>query len=72
MATSAHAQDSTSIHAGLPGDAPGAYTAVDQCSDYVLDLAEITSSWGHPFAVGPLVKLTRTDPAAFFNNLPGS
>lgn len=66
------AQDSTSVHAGLPGDAPDAYTLAEQCSDYVLDLAGITSSWGHPYAVGPLVKLTRTDPAAFFSNLPAS
>ncbi len=72
LACAAYAQDSTSLHAGLPGDAPDAYDADDQCDDYVLDLAPISSSWGHAFTLGPLMKLSRSEPAAYFTNLPGA
>ncbi len=72
LACAAQGQDSTSIHAGLPGDAPDAYDADDQCADFVLDLAPISSSWGHAFTLGPLLKLSRSEPAAYFTNLPAA
>ncbi|MEL7473828.1 MAG: hypothetical protein AAGK04_10965, partial [Planctomycetota bacterium] len=73
----AAAQDSVSTNPdggnGLPGDALDPFAGSLQTTSYVLDLADLTSSWGNNFAIGPVAKLPKlsgNNPAGFFNNLP--
>ncbi|MFG0327407.1 MAG: GC-type dockerin domain-anchored protein [Phycisphaerales bacterium JB037] len=68
LAAGAAAQDSVGLTGGLPGDALNAYTGV-QRADYVVDLADLTTSWGNVYGIAPLAKTAQTDAAAFFNNL---
>ncbi|MGD9690084.1 MAG: hypothetical protein AB7K52_10565 [Phycisphaerales bacterium] len=56
------AQDSVSTGSGLPGDALSPYAASanpalnEQSNNYVVDLADLTSSWGGKYRLGPVVK----------------
>ncbi len=70
LVPAAHAQDSVSAVGGLPGDALSPYLASDQCARFVVDLVAIESSAGRTFAIAPILKLPRSEPGAFFNNLP--
>lgn len=73
-AASARAQDSVSKSGCLPGDAvsPWADAAAphgsEQKNTYVVDLSPHGSSWGTPFAVGPIVKAGKTS-TLFYNAL---
>lgn len=76
-AAPAVAQDSVSTAGGLPGDALDAFrTAAPtfQVRDYVVDLAPLTSSWGHKYAVGPVLKSSRSTSTGtvYFNHLIGA
>lgn len=62
------AQDSTQITPGGPGDAvapwsdgTGAFDLFpsEQCNDYVVDMDRLTSSWGTPFGIAPVVKSSK-------------
>jgi len=62
------AQDSVSNNlGGRPGDALDAFN--DQCAEYVVDLAELTTSKDNCFGIAPIIKLNRSVDPAFFNNL---
>jgi hypothetical protein len=77
LTSSALAQDSVSTTAGLPGDAPSAYTTgsqQQQILNYVVDAPMITTSWGNRYRIAPIVKASRsiaTSPQ-YFNNLIAS
>ncbi len=71
IAGAACAQDSISKHKALPGDAPGAWEAAETCNEFVLDLVDLTGSWGTMFKAGPLLKSHKAQ-ANFFNNLLSS
>ena len=69
LAVSAAAQDSVSKHGtGLPGDALTPWNTSQQCAAYVVDLVPFQTSWGHTFAIAPLVKSPKAA-STFFNNL---
>ncbi len=75
LAAPALAQDSVSINSnggnGLPGDALGHLDTAVQRTAYVVDLSEITTSWGTKFRIGPIMKSNKTADAtdAFFGFL---
>ena len=76
LAAPALAQDSISKNqTGLPGDALNWVDPTAQRTRYVVDSQQITSSWGVPFGVAPIIKTDRSvNPALsqgtiFFNNL---
>lgn len=60
-------QDSISKVAGLPGDAIDSYDTAEQLNAYVVDLVDVTSSWGTTFGLAPVVKSGKAD-LGFFNN----
>ncbi|MBX3358175.1 MAG: hypothetical protein KF745_07085 [Phycisphaeraceae bacterium] len=73
----AHAQDSVITTGGLPGDALDAYrTSVPsmQEKDFVVDLQTVTSSWGGKYAIGPILKSSRSTSTGivYFNHLIGA
>jgi hypothetical protein len=72
----ARAQDSVSTGNGLPGDAPDAYqiTAGNtrQVLRYIVDLTPKTSSWGGKYALGPVVKASKSSAGGFFDQLIGA
>ncbi len=74
-AAPAFGQDSVSINSnggnGLPGDGLGHLDTAVQRKAYVVDLSEITTSWGTKFRVGPIMKSSKTADAtdAFFGML---
>ncbi|HRQ73943.1 MAG TPA: GC-type dockerin domain-anchored protein [Phycisphaerales bacterium] len=68
IAGAACAQDSVSKHKALPGDAPGAWETAETCNNFVVDLVDLTGSWGTMFKAGPLLKSHKAQ-ANFFNNL---
>lgn len=72
--TAAFAQDSVSANLdggnGMPGDALKHWeSGVSQRSTYVVDLTQITTSWGTKFRVGPILKGIKLDNAtdSFFD-----
>jgi hypothetical protein len=73
--TAAFAQDSVSANLdggnGMPGDALKHWeSGVSQRSTYVVDLTQITTSWGTKFRVGPIMKGIKLDNATdtFFDS----
>ncbi len=70
--TAAIAQDSVSTHQGLPGDAIGAYTTPEQVNRYVVDLGNLTSSWGTQFGIAPLMKNSQSFSPNFFSRFSGA
>lgn len=60
LAGSVQAQDSTGI---LGSDALVPWQTNVQRTSYVLDLSPFTTSWGNEFAIGPLVKSSRSSTA---------
>ncbi|GIK18347.1 MAG: hypothetical protein DYG93_12720 [Leptolyngbya sp. PLA2] len=71
IAGAACAQDSISKHKALPGDAPGAWETAETCNNFVVDLVDLSGSWGTKFKAGPLLKSHKAQ-ANFFNNLLSS
>lgn len=82
-AAPAMAQDSiglTTTSNGLPGDAPSAFQAgtglppndTRQVLRYVVDLTTKTSSWGASYAIGPVVKSSKSNSSGFFDQLIGA
>jgi hypothetical protein len=71
---SACGQDSLSPAPGLPGDAVDAYGtgASAQVLSYVVDLTPKTSSWGGRFALGPIVKASKSNAGGYFDHLIAS
>ncbi len=72
LASLAAAQDSTGAAPGLPGDALDAYRASgpsEQVNNYVVDLAPKTSSWGHGYAFGPIIKASLSTAPGLFNHI---
>lgn len=71
----AMAQDSVSRNAdggsGLPGDALPAWASYAQRTNYIVDLSPITTSWGTPLGVAPVIKSGRPG-ALRFNAVNGS
>jgi hypothetical protein len=69
LAAPALAQDSVSRNAnagnGLPGDAVAPWANVYQRSSFVVDLAPLTTSWGQPLGIAPLLKSARINTARF-------
>lgn len=69
------AQDSvapTSVGAAVVTDALDAYRTAkpsEQINDYVVDLSPLTSSWGNRFAIGPIVKSSRSTVSTSANHL---
>ncbi len=65
-------QDSVSTNPdggnGLPGDALQPWDLTHQCAAYVVDLTPFSSSRGNAFAVGPIVKSSKTS-SDFFGSL---
>ena len=72
----AFAQDSVSTGLGLPGDAVDAYqagsTASRQRLNYIVDLTPKTSSWGGAYALGPVIKSSKSNVGGFFDLLAAS
>jgi len=68
------AQDSVSKTACLPGDATSPWADAsaalgsEQCDNYVVDLAPLTTSWGNQFGIAPIIKSSKTG-ADFFGSL---
>jgi hypothetical protein len=75
-AAAAHAQDSVSASNGLPGDAPSAYQTTTgdtrQALRFSVDLAPKASSWASKYALGPVVKASRSNVSGFFDQLMGA
>lgn len=72
LASGACAQDSVSTGFGLPGDALDAYSTSQQRVSYIVDLASKTSSWGTAYALGPVVKASKSNVGGYFDLLAGS
>ena len=73
--TTAAAQDSVAPAPGLPGDAVDAYRTAppsEQINDYVVDLVDLTGSWGGRYAIGPIAKASRSTAPGTFNHLVGA
>ncbi len=71
----AHAQDSVSTTNGLPGDAVSAYqggTDSRQIVRYVVDLPSKSSSWLSSYALGPVVKASKSNAGGYFDQLIGA
>ncbi|MBX3410290.1 MAG: hypothetical protein KF859_10435 [Phycisphaeraceae bacterium] len=72
----AWAQDSVSRNAnggnGLPGDALSPWSGTLQRSNFVVDLAPFTTSWGTPFGLGPVAKSGRTNNNTRFTAFNGA
>ncbi len=73
-AGSAMAQDSVSISSGpngLPGDAPSAFqtSPSQQVLRYVVDLTPVNSSLGNRYAIGPVLKASRSNAGGYFDQL---
>lgn len=71
IGTSAHAQDSTSSTPGT-SDALPAHNPAKQSASYVVDLAPLTSSWGLPYAVAPILKAPADTDPLFTTQLAGA
>lgn len=72
LAMPALAQDSVSIWQGLPGDAVSAYDTTEQVNRYVVDLVDLTSSWGNQFGIAPILKNSRALLPTFFTTFSGA
>ena len=62
------AQDSTSKSNCLPGDALSPWNTSEQRNRFVVDLVEITTSWGKKFGIAPILKSSKSNPT-FFTSL---
>lgn len=71
---SAEAQDSVSKVTCKPGDAISPWSDAnsvngsEQVNTYVVDLSDLTTSWGTPFGIAPIAKASVAN-TNFFNNL---
>lgn len=83
LAPGVSAQDSIGLTTGangLPGDAPSAFQAgtapapndTRQALRYVVDLSAKASSWGNVYAIGPVVKASKSNSSGFFTQLIGA
>lgn len=70
-AAAVHAQDSTGVAPGLPGDAVNPFDSNQQVLSYVADLTPFGTSWGTTFGIVPILKGTATDPG-FFTGFVGA
>jgi len=68
LAMPAAAQDSVSNMAGLPGDAVGPWSLVEQINDYVVDLSPFQTSGGTTFGIAPIIKSSKSS-SAFFSSV---
>jgi len=70
------AQDSVAVASGLPGDSPSAYQTTSgdsrQILRFAVDLAPKTSSWGGKYAIGPVIKASRSNTSGYFDQLIGA
>ena len=69
IAMTATAQDSVSPTGALPGDALDAYSTTEVRNAYVVDMADLTGSWGTTLRVGPVLKGVTLPSNTFYNNL---
>lgn len=75
LAATAMAQDSVSAFNGLPGDAVNAYqdgSDTRQVVRFVVDLPAKSSSWLSSYALGPVVKASKSSAGGYFDQLIGS
>jgi hypothetical protein len=78
FATGASAQDSVSVGGGpngLPGDAPSAFQTTGpslQTLNYIVDLTPRLSSWANSYALGPVLKASRSNSGGYFDQLIGA
>lgn len=75
LASPGLAQDSVSAFNGLPGDAVSAYQAgadTRQVVRFVVDLPAKQSSWLSSYALGPMVKASRSNAGGYFDQLIGA
>lgn len=77
LASSGLAQDSVSAFNGLPGDAVSAYQGggvadTRQVVRFVVDLPAKSSSWLSSYALGPVVKASKSNAGGYFDQLIGA
>lgn len=60
------AQDSTSKSACQPGDAVSPWATNEQSNRYVVDLVNVTTSWGNTFGLAPITKVGKVS-STFLN-----